>query len=422
MTTATKTPYESLSEVMPGGVSSPVRSCKGILPEPLIVEKGSGSTITDINGKIYIDYCSSWGALIHGHAHPRLVEKCQNQLLKGSTFGITTLEEERLARKIVEHTPSVEMVRFVSSGTEATMSAIRLARGYTRREKIIKFEGHYHGHSDMLLVKSGSGVSHLPESSSAGVPKAAVSDTISIPFNNPEALENALNEKVAAVILEPITGNMGVVLPKPEFLETLVKKTKEKGVLLIFDEVMTGFRVGLHSAQGLLGIQPDLTCFGKVVGGGFNAAAFGGRTEIMDQLAPLGPVYQAGTLSGNPIAMVAGYEALKMAEEEGFYEELERKGKLLCTPIIEKITQDHVKACLQRVGSMLTIYFGRDEVNHFDEALTVDRELFGEFFRYLLERGIYIPPHPLEAWFFTQAHTDEQLEYTVDAVLSFLSR
>jgi len=419
MTCDTSTPFQKLCHVIPGGVNSPVRACQGLLEEPLIVEKGFGDTIEDIHGRQYIDYCGSWGALIHGHAHPKILDAVDQRMRKGTTFGISTLVEEQLARKVVDIVDSIDSVRFVNSGTEATMSAVRLARGFTKRKKIIKFVGHYHGHADFFLVKAGSGVAHLAESSSAGIPEEIVQHTLCLPFNDIEAVEKAITEDIAAVILEPIAGNMGVVPADPNFMAMLRKKTAEVGALLIADEVITGFRVSLKGAQPLYGIEADLTCLGKVVGGGFNAAAFGGRKEIMEHLAPLGSVYQAGTLSGNPLAMEAGFQALKMLEVDGFYEELERKTYLITQPIQKMIHEHNLPAALQQVGSMFTLFFGPRQVRNFDDTQNFDPAKFKKFFNFMLDQGIYIPPSPYEAWFVSAAHTDEHLKKTRDTILTF---
>lgn len=418
--------YTQLCEVIPGGVNSPVRAFKGLDTTPLVAEKGEGDLIYDVDGNSYIDYCCSWGALLHGHAHPKIISAAIERTKLGTSFGVTTPIEEQLARKIIEHTPSIQKIRFVSSGTEATMSAIRLMRGFTGKEVIIKFTGNYHGHSDFLLVKAGSGLVGLnPESSSAGVPHDSVKNTVCLPFNDVEACRNIFynptyRNKIAGVIVEPVAGNMGVVSATKEFLQILREETTKAGALLIFDEVMTGFRVGLNSAQKLFGIQPDLTCFAKIIGGGFPAAAFGGRKDVMDYLAPLGPVYQAGTLSGNPVAMEAGLAALKLAETPGLYEELDRKTALICEPVEALIKQKDLKACVQRVGSMMTIFLGAREISSMEDAQHLDAAWFAKFFRYMLEEGIYIPPSQHEAWFISAVHTDEHLIKTRDAILRFL--
>jgi len=420
MSSISLSPYQQLCEVIPGGVNSPVRSCRGLLDEPLIVERGFGDMIEDVHGRQLIDYCGSWGALIHGHSHPKILEAIEKRMRLGTTFGISTLIEEKLARKVVELVDSIESVRFVNSGTEATMSAARLARGFTNRKKIIKFIGHYHGHADFFLVQAGSGVAGLAKSSSAGIPEEIVSHTICLPFNDVQSVEKAITGDVAAVILEPIAGNMGVVPADPEFMTMLREKTRKEGALLIADEVITGFRVSLNGAQPLYGIEADITCLGKVVGGGFNAAAFGGRRDIMEHLAPLGSVYQAGTLAGNPLAMEAGLQALSMAEADGFYEELERKANLITKPI-QKLIRDHdLPAVLQQAGSMFTLFFGPRSVRSFDDTKLLDHGKFAEFFRFMLDRGIYIPPSPYEGWFVSSAHSEEHLQLTKEAVLDFL--
>lgn len=418
--------YDRLCEVIPGGVNSPVRSCLKMNQPPLVVERGSGDLIYDADDHAYIDYCGSWGALIHGHSHPSITVAAQHRLGLGSSFGITTKIEEELARYIVNLVDSIEKIRFVSSGTEATMSAIRLARGYTKRETIIKFAGHYHGHADFFLVQAGSGVAgFLPQASSAGIPEDIVRNTICLPFNQIEECRKFLRdpknkERIAAVILEPITGNMGVVPATQEFIDMLREETAKIGALLIFDEVITGFRVGLQGAQGYYGVKPDLTTFGKIVGGGFPAAAFGGRKEVMNCLAPLGHVYQAGTLSGNPVAMEAGLQALKLLNQKGFYEELQRKTDLLTKPIKAYLNKTQKKACIQQVGSMFTLFFGLREVHTFEDTKLLDNETFASFFRFLFSHGIYIPPLHIEAWFVSMAHTDEHLIKTRDLVIEFL--
>lgn len=354
--------YKQLCEVIPGGVNSPVRSCKNMNQPPLVAESGVADIIYDPDGHAYIDYCGSWGALIHGHSHPEIVKAAQRRISMGSSFGITTKIEEELARYVVQLIDSVDKIRFVSSGTEATMSAARLARGFTNREVIIKFAGNYHGHADFFLVQAGSGVAgFLPQSSSAGIPEDIVKNTICLPFNDIELCRQVFRDpknkgRIAAVILEPITGNMGVVPATQQFMDMLRKETEEAGALLIFDEVITGFRVGLKGAQGLYGVKPDLTIFGKIIGGGFPAAAFGGRREIMDCLSPLGHVYQAGTLSGNPVAMEAGLQALKMLNQKGFYEELLRKTNILTEPIKDYLRKTGKNGCVQQVGSMFTLF------------------------------------------------------------------
>lgn len=420
--------YRRLCEVIPGGVNSPVRSCQNMHQPPLVAERAWQDLLYDADGHAYIDYCGSWGALIHGHAHPQIIEAAQKRMALGSTFGITTSIEEELARYVITLMESIDKIRFVSSGTEATMSAIRLARGYTQRELIIKFAGNYHGHADFFLVQAGSGVAgFLPQASSQGIPPEIVRHTICLPYNNIEGCRQVMRdpknrERIAAVILEPIAGNMGVVPATQEFIHMLRQETSATGALLIFDEVMTGFRVGLKGAQGLYGVRPDLTTFGKIIGGGFPAAAFGGRRDIMDCLAPLGSVYQAGTLSGNPVAMEAGLQALKLLNQEGFYEELLRKTNLITQPIQEYLLSTDKQACIQQVGSMFTLFFGSKKVTHFGDTKQLDNEMFARFFRYLFANGIYIPPLHIEAWFISQAHREENLIKTRDLILEFLKK
>lgn len=381
--------YERLCEVIPGGVNSPVRAFKGLDIPPMVVEKASADMIYDVDGNGFIDYCGSWGPLIHGHAHPAIIQAASQRMAMGTTFGVTSEIEEQLARKIVGCIPSIEKIRFVSSGTEATMSAARLARGFTKRNLLVKFIGNYHGHADFFLVRAGSGVVNLTAtSSSAGIPDEIVSQTVCLQYNDIETCKQFLlheknREHIAAVIIEPIAGNMGCVPANKEFLWMLREITQSIGALLIFDEVISGFRVGLGGAQQLYGITPDLTCLGKIIGGGFPAAAFGGRREIMDCLAPLGNVYQAGTLSGNPVAMAAGLQALNMLEVDGFYEELERKTKIITKPVKALLNRKKLNHCIQQVGSMFTIFFGRTSVANMEEGHLLDLDGFADFFRYM---------------------------------------
>lgn len=418
--------YDELCRLIPAGTNSPVRAFKGLGLSPMVAERGEGDLVYDSDGHAYIDYCCSWGPLIHGHCHPEILAAAQAQMQKGTTFGITTAIEATLAAIIAKHVSSVEKIRFVSSGTEATMSAARLARGFTGRDLFIKFAGHYHGHADFFLVQAGSGVFGMNSTStSAGIPEDIVKHTVCLSFNDTEACRSFLldpknRERIAGVILEPIAGNMGCVAPKPEFLQMLSQVTKEIGALLIFDEVITGFRVGLGGAQKLYGIKPDLTCFGKIIGGGFPAAAFGGRRDVMDCLAPLGNVYQAGTLSGNPVAMAAGYQALKMLERDGVYEELQRKTEIITEPVCELIIKKNINACLQSVGCMFTLFFGVREVNNMEDAKKCDLDAFAKFFRYMFERGVYAPPAQHEVWFLSLAHQEHHLEKTRDLILEFL--
>lgn len=414
--------FQKLCEVIPGGVNSPMRAFTGMGQPPMVVESGKGDQIIDADGNAFIDYCGSWGALIHGHAHPGILEAVARRMSKGTSFGITTEIEQRMASKIVEHMPSIKKIRFVNSGTEATMTAVRLARGFTGRKIILKFDGNYHGHADLFLVKAGSGVTNLTAaSSSAGIPEEVVQHVASLPYNDVQAAKNYLRtHSIAAVILEPVAGNMGVVPAKREFAEMLREETANQGALLIFDEVMTGFRVALGGAQSLYGIAPDLTCLGKVIGGGFPVAGIGGKEEVMNCLAPLGPVYQAGTLSGNPVAMEAGYQAISRLETEAFFLELERKTRMIVEPVEDFIKTRRLNACIQSCGSMLTLFFGRRSIENQNEAKACDLNQFAAFFRYMYSQGVYIPPCQFEAWFVSQAHTEEHLIQTRNLVLQFL--
>lgn len=418
--------YERLCQVIPGGVNSPVRSCKGMGQPPMVAARGEGPYVYDADGNKFIDFCCSWGAIIHGHANPEIVSVAQKRVAMGSTFGITTEIEEKIARKIIHLMPSIEKIRFVSSGTEATMSAVRLARGYTKREMVLKFSGNYHGHADFFLVQAGSGVmSMCPESTSAGVPSEVVKHTLCVPYNDVEAVRKIFRDhgpKIACVILEPIAGNMGCVPASQEFLEVLREETSRHGSVLIFDEVFDGFRVAKGGAQSLYGIVPDMTTLAKIIGGGFPAAAFGGKREIMDLLAPLGPVYQAGTLSGNPVAMEAGLKALEMLERPGFYEELERKARLFIDPVRAWMKDNQYAGCIQQVGSMFTLFFGRREVRNGEEAKMCDMEKFAEYFRFMFAHGVYISPLQQEPLFVTSAHSDEDMIYFRDLTLKFLNQ
>ncbi len=420
--------YQQMCQMIPGGVNSPVRSCKHLGQLPMIVDRAYRDILIDADGNSYIDYCGSWGALIHGHAHPFILEAVTKRLNQGTSFGITTALEGNLAYEIMSQIPSIEKIRFVSSGTEATMTVARLARGFTNRELIIKFSGNYHGHADLFLVQAGSGVLEVSRTaSSAGIPEDVVKHTMSLPYNDRETCEKIFSHpnvyrRIAAVILEPIAGNMGVVPAHPAFIQFLREETEKIGALLIFDEVITGFRVGAKGAQELYSVRPDLTCLGKIIGGGFPAAAFGGRQEVMDCLAPIGAVYQAGTLSGNPIAMEAGLQTLRLLQRPGFYEGLQAKADRLLNPIKEKIKQSQWNACIQQVGSMFTIFLGRKEVRNLQEATEIDTALFARFFRYMFECGIYIPPSPHESWFISDAHEETHLDRTKEAIIAFMEQ
>ncbi|HEY2811308.1 MAG TPA: glutamate-1-semialdehyde 2,1-aminomutase [Rhabdochlamydiaceae bacterium] len=415
--------YNHSCALMPGGVSSPVRAFRDLDLSPLIVSCGKGDTIWDIDDNAYIDFCCSWGALILGHAPPQVVRKATEQLERGSSFGIATQWEKECAEKIISHFPSIDKLRFVSSGTEATMSAIRLARGYTGRSTVVKFDGHYHGHNDALLVSAGSGASHLPEATSQGIPPEYIQHTVSLPFNDSAACSKFLRatDAIAAVILEPIAGNMGLVPAHREFLHMLREETQKKGIVLIFDEVITGFRLGLKGAQGMYGITPDLTCLGKIIGGGFPAAAFGGKREIMDVLAPLGNVYQAGTLSGNPVAMCAGLQTLCEIEESGFYNALEEKTQAFLAPIRHLLHKQQIPAVLHSVGSMFTLFFGPQKVESRSDLKHLDLKAFKMFFKHCFQNGIYLSPSAYEVHFLSSAHTQEHLLSAQRVILDFLN-
>jgi glutamate-1-semialdehyde 2,1-aminomutase len=406
---------------MPGGVNSPVRAFKAVGGTPFFVAKGEGCYLWDVDGNRFIDFVCSWGPLILGHAHPEVVAAVKEAVEKGTTYGAPTELEVALAEKIQQAFPSMEMLRLVNSGTEATMSAIRAARGYTGRKKIVKFEGCYHGHADYLLVKAGSGAATFGIPDSAGVPEGTAQDTIVLPYNDIEAFNktmDAMGKEIAAVIVEPIAGNMGVVLPKPEFLFALRQQTEKHGVVLIFDEVITGFRVAYGGAQSLYGIKPDMTCLGKIVGGGFPLAAYGGRKEIMQTVAPLGPVYQAGTLSGNPVAVTAGLKTLEILERDNPYPELERRTKQLTQVISEAAKEAGVPVQINQIASMFTVFFTDQPVVDYASARRSDTQRYARFFHALLERGVYFPPSQFEAAFLSTAHDDEALSFAQEAVRS----
>ena len=411
--------FQRAKELMPGGVSSPVRAFKAVGGDPIIVSRAKGSRLWDVEGKEYIDYLMSWGPLILGHAHPRVVEAIEEQAKKGLSYGLTNQYEIELAQLVVSSMPSVEMVRFVSSGTEATMSAIRLARGYTGRKYIVKFEGCYHGHGDSLLAMAGSGVATLGIPGTPGVPEEIARLTLVIPYNDVEALEEVFNkygEDIACVIVEPVAGNMGVVLPKPGFLEAIRDITRKYGSLVICDEVITNFRLSKGGAQELLGRDPDITCMGKIIGGGMPLGAYGGRREIMEKVAPEGPIYQAGTLSGNPLSMVAGIATLKELFELNPYDRLETLTLKLISGIRDILSQKGISHRINHIASMFTVFFTDREVYDYATAKTSDTELFGRFFRALLKEGILIPPSQFEAWFLSTAHTEEDIDLTLEKI------
>ena len=411
--------FQKAQQHIPGGVNSPVRAFKGVGGEPVFFERGEGPYLWDADGRRYIDYVASWGPMILGHAHPEVVKAVQETAAQGLGFGAPTEIEIRMADLLCELVPSMDLVRMVSSGTEATMSAIRLARGFTGRDKIVKFEGCYHGHSDSLLVKAGSGALTLGVPTSPGVPVALAEHTITLEYNNLEQVREAFGHvggQIAAVIVEPVAGNMNCVPPVPGFLEGLREVCDEYGSVLIFDEVMTGFRVALGGAQGLYGITPDLTTLGKVVGGGLPVGAFGGKREIMEQIAPLGPVYQAGTLSGNPVAMAAGLATLEGIRQPGFYEVLAEKTKRLADGIVERARARGITMTANTVGGMFGLFFtDAERVENFYQVGQCDLDRFKLFFHGMLERGVYLAPSAYEAGFVSAAHDDEAIAATLDA-------
>ncbi|MGG3310256.1 glutamate-1-semialdehyde 2,1-aminomutase [Paenibacillus lautus] len=409
--------FEEAKLYIPGGVNSPVRAFKSVGLTPIYIDRGEGSRVYDIDGNSFIDYVGSWGPLIMGHAHPEVVEALQETATKGTSFGAPTLLETKMAKLVCERVPSMEVVRMVNSGTEATMSAIRLARGYTGRSKIIKFEGSYHGHADSLLIKAGSGIATLGLPDSPGVPESVASNTIAVPYNDLESIELAFKrfgEEIAAVIVEPVAGNMGVVPPQPGFLEGLRKVTSDYGTVLIFDEVMTGFRVDLNCAQGRYGVTPDLTCLGKVIGGGLPVGAYGGKRELMDQIAPAGPIYQAGTLSGNPLAMAAGYTTLKLLTPD-IYEQLEERGARLQAGFERNAKEFGIPLTINRIGSMVCPFFTNTPVVNFDTAKTSDLDRFRQYFAAMVEEGVSVPPSQFEGMFISGAHTVEDIDATIEA-------
>jgi len=403
---------------MVGGVSSPVRSFKAVGGSPLFISRGRGSRVWSADGDSYIDYVCSWGPLIAGHSHPRVIKAVSSALSQGTSFGAPSENELKLAEKICSCVPSIEKVRFVSSGTEATMSALRLARGLTGREKLLKFDGCYHGHSDAFLTNAGSGFATLDVPSSKGVPLSVAAQTMTIPYNDMKALESAFaahRREFAAVILEPVAGNMGVVPPEDGFLEAARGLCTEDGSLLIFDEVITGFRLSLGGAQELLGVRPDITCLGKVIGGGFPVGAYGGADSLMRMVAPEGPVYQAGTLSGNPVAMAAGLATISFMEGGGSYRRLDSASARLERGLLEEADRAGVAVTTNRVGSMLSVFFSARRVTNFEEAKGTDRELYGRFHRSMLDEGIYLPPSAFETLFVSTAHTDADVDATIKA-------
>jgi glutamate-1-semialdehyde 2,1-aminomutase len=410
--------YKRALELIPGGVNSPVRAMKAVgVDEPLFVSRGDGAYLVDVEGNRYLDWVLSWGPLLFGHADPETVEAVREAALRGTTFGATTEAEVELAAEIADAVPSVEKVRLVSSGTEAAMSALRLARGFTSRDRILKFAGCYHGHSDALLASAGSGLATLAIPSSPGVPHAVTADTIVVPYNDVDAIAEAVmryGEGLAAIIVEPVAGNMGVVPPAEGFLQVLRQLCDASGALLVFDEVITGFRVARGGAQELYGVTPDLTVLGKIVGGGLPLAAFGGRSDVMERLAPSGPVYQAGTLSGNPLATAAGLSVLRRLHDPSVYAELERRGARLEAGLSRF-------GRVNRVGAMLTLFNTERPVRNFEDAQACDADRYGALFRHLLAHGIYIAPSQFEALFLSLAHGDEEIDHTIEVVGDFYS-
>jgi len=416
--------FKEAVQYMPGGVNSPARAFSSVDMDPLFMESGKGSKIYDVDGNEYIDYVLSFGPLILGHADENVVNHLNEVAAKGTSFGAPTTLENDVAKLVIDRVPSIEMVRMVNSGTEATMSALRLARGYTGKNKIIKFEGNYHGHGDSLLIKAGSGVATLGLPDSPGVPEGIAMNTITVPYNDLESIRYAFEEygdDIAGVIVEPVSGNMGVVPPSDNFLPELRKITEEHESLLIFDEVMTGFRVDYNCAQGFYGVTPDLTCLGKVIGGGLPVGAYGGKKEIMEMIAPAGPIYQAGTLSGNPLAMVAGYETLKALTPES-YDEMNRKVDRLIEGFTEAAVKHSIPMTVNRAGTMVVFFFTDEGVYNYDTAKTSDTELFAKFFQEMLHEGIYLPPAQFEGLFLSTKHSDEDIEKTIEAAEKSFAR
>ena len=405
-------------ELLPGGVDSPVRAFKSVGGQPIFIKQGEGAYMIDVDDNRYVDYVMSWGPLILGHANPRVVKALQETAANGTSFGAPCAQEVELAKLVTEFVPSIEMVRFVNSGTEATMTALRLARAFTGRTKIVKFQGNYHGHADMLLVQAGSGVATLGLPDSPGVPAATVADTLTARFNDLESVERLFETfpgEIAAIIVEPVAGNMGMIPPVPGFLEGLRSVTAADGALLIFDEVMTGFRVHPNGAQALFDITPDITALGKVIGGGLPVGAYGGRRDIMDMVAPVGPMYQAGTLSGNPLAMTAGIETLKMLKEPGVWEGMEAQGAKLMDGLNSAARGAGIDVSVSRLGTMFGMFFNPGPVTDWDSAAASDTERFANYFRGMLAQGIYLAPSQFEAGFLSTAHGDAEIDKTIAA-------
>lgn len=419
MYTKSKALFEQAGKVIPGGVNSPVRAFKSVGGTPVFMQHAKGAYLFDVDGNRYIDYINSWGPMILGHAYEPVVKAIQEYATYSTSFGAPTELEVKVAELIVEMVPNIDMVRMVNSGTEACMSALRLARGYTGRNKVIKFEGNYHGHADSFLVSAGSGVATLGIQTVPGVTSAVAEDTLSVPYNNLPAVEQMVAEhpdEIAAIIIEPVAGNMGCILPQPGFLEGLRALCDANGILLIMDEVMTGFRLAKGGAQELLGVKGDIITFGKIIGGGMPVGAFAGRREIMEHIAPAGKIYQAGTLSGNPIAMIAGYTLLKTLQERpAIYTQLEEKTNQLAAGLREAFGAAGVVYQINQIGSMLSVHFAEYPIVDFTSASGANNELFRRFFHAMLERGVYLPPSAFETWFISHAITEEDIEFTVNA-------
>jgi glutamate-1-semialdehyde 2,1-aminomutase len=418
MTSRNQQLFEKSQQLIPGGVNSPVRAFRSVGGTPIFFKKGLGSKLWDVDGKEYIDYINSWGPMILGHAHPEVIAAVQQAAANSLSFGAPTGLELEMAELLNSLVPSMEQVRLVSSGTEATMSAIRVARGFTKRSKIIKFEGCYHGHADALLVKAGSGLLTFGEPSSAGVPPEVAAHTLTLDYNNTQMLKDtfaSIGDEIACVILEPVVGNMNLIVPHQEFLQTLRELCTQHGTVLIFDEVMTGFRVALGGAQALYGITPDMTTLGKVIGGGLPVGAFGGRKDIMGVLAPLGPVYQAGTLSGNPVAVTAGLTTLKLVQAPGFYEKLTAQTAKLTDGLTQAAKAAGVTFSAQSVGGMFGLYFSASNPSSYAEMMQADKNAFNKFFHSMLDSGIYLGPSAFEAGFVSAAHTDADIAQTIEA-------
>lgn len=410
--------FDRALKVIPGGVNSPVRACRSVGRDPIFIAHAEGCLVFDEDGNSFIDYIGSWGPMILGHRHPAVIEAISRVLKRGTSFGAPIDLEIKLAEMIIDAVPSIEMVRMVNSGTEATMSAIRLARGFTGRDTIVKFDGCYHGHADALLVEAGSGVATLSIPGSPGVPKSFVAHTLSLPYNDIDGIKKIMGEqgdKIACIIVEPVAGNMGLVTPVDGFLETLRELSEKNGSILIFDEVMTGFRVAFGGAQSLYEISPDVTCLGKIIGGGLPVGAYGGRREIMEHIAPHGPVYQAGTLSGNPLAMAAGIETLTQLMKPGFYEALDEKAGHLATGLEQAAENAGIDVIGARIGSMLGLFFNEKSVLNFDDAKASDLEMFSAFYNGMLQKGVYIAPSQFEALFVSAAHGRGHIDATIKA-------